>query len=738
VLKFCRKIINSLQISNLNKSQIRGGRLKSKRGQIAVVLLLIVAIALVLYGLVLNINHAALRRVNITVASNTAAFGLASQLGSYGQKLFKEQMGGEREICKGGGGAGGLGLIIGLVVLIIVAIFTLGIGAAGFTALSMGMQFLIVFAIAFSVSMISQGYAAITAPAQIAEMWNKMMEGMSKVDQYSESGIQTAMSIVVDDRENVVDFFDLDSDTFFGYYESDGANHDAGDPKDEIGRYMLFYTERMREAQKANADNNEPGNGDFFERDMLLQMVKFRDGLADFLYDNPDNLTDDPSEDPRCLEKPYLVTPFPPEGNPSCDPYLAPACSTDDDSSGVENPAYDKKLIQKCGQRGRVRDYWALFDPMPVRVEEYYPYDEDMILGSMTDEVDPGESAEIYSTPVPYYYFPRVNEESICHYDGRDPTTGAPDMVPAECNFCCAPSPEPDVSKGWKKKKLQVTLQRPICCDCAARAPGPEYADGSLCETYHDADGVEQTYCPVDHMSCDGSPGSFGGPEFECGSASTCNFLSPYSAFNPITEVNYPYVYHPVVDNWENNINPSTNEVFHSVKDEYDWISNPEQQTMIMSEEFGRDDENVNYYRDPRFIDGARHHVDQPYQSCGKQDFRLEDVTGYQVSLQAPAVDQKKGTIYPFLYKLTERGMDLSNLHPYHKHDYFFYNKYPPPQPLLLFDHENVLQKQDKKLYKILDLQDIYHHIKPHNLERLQHHRRDQPLLLNYFDKQNH
>lgn len=205
---------------------------KNRRGQASVVLMLIIMVALVFYAVSLNLGKVSTSKTNVTVASNTAASLLASQMASYGQKLFKETMGGKFKRCSTNW-LGVLGVIIAIVAVIITAGSASPAVAAMFPMAVAGLA-LSTVSLVLQVTVIQPG---------LTSMWNKMLSNLTMKDSMLESALQTALFKAVDDAVQVPDLHDLDADFIYG--EKDGVYQDY------ISRLGYYYDKRVRKAIRA-------------------------------------------------------------------------------------------------------------------------------------------------------------------------------------------------------------------------------------------------------------------------------------------------------------------------------------------------------------------------------------------------------------------------------------------------------------------------------------------------------
>ena len=71
----------------------------NNKGQVGIIMLLVLAFALIFYAASMNIGRVSQTKTYTQTAAMAGASQLASQMSSYGQKLFQEQLGGHKRIC---------------------------------------------------------------------------------------------------------------------------------------------------------------------------------------------------------------------------------------------------------------------------------------------------------------------------------------------------------------------------------------------------------------------------------------------------------------------------------------------------------------------------------------------------------------------------------------------------------------------------------------------------------------
>jgi len=243
------------------KKRARGRTgLRSSQGQVAIILILVTAFALIFYAVVLNLGRVAETETVTQIASNVGASLLASQMASYGQKLFKESMGGKKIICGWTGIIMAALVVVICIIILIVCLITQQWELTYFVWMAIAALAMAVVSLALQIVYIQPG---------ISDMWNKIKsETMDTESAFVETGIQKALDSVVTDSVQVPDMHDLDTDTIWGYEEGDALK-----PKDKISRYAVYYNDRLQEIPKPDTK----------------QFEAFVTGLREFLYFESDD-----------------------------------------------------------------------------------------------------------------------------------------------------------------------------------------------------------------------------------------------------------------------------------------------------------------------------------------------------------------------------------------------------------------------------------------------------------------
>ncbi len=222
-----------------------------EKGQVGLILIFLVAIALIVYAVTMNVGAMSKTKTLVTIAANTGASYMASAMASYGQKILQEEMGGHRKKCAS---TNLLVMIISFIIAVIIVVVSWGSG----TALAFAIIGLALSAIAIVIQMV-------VIQPKITDLWNSIMEKMmGPADRIVETGILTGLRHVVTDNAKVPDVYDLDMDGKFGF---------IGDkPVDTVGRFSVYYNERLKEIKKV------------YDSKVL---ENFRYALADFIYKSP-------------------------------------------------------------------------------------------------------------------------------------------------------------------------------------------------------------------------------------------------------------------------------------------------------------------------------------------------------------------------------------------------------------------------------------------------------------------
>jgi len=203
--------------------------LNSSGGQVAIILILVIASALIFYAASINLGRYSQTKALVTVASNTSAAMLGSSMASYARMLSETNLRGGREYCKS------TNVLAAIIALIIVIVATyLGQPGKGF-ALAMAIMAITLAALslAMQITIIQPG---------ITRAWNSMVnELLDTPNKFTENSIQNAMGKMITDQVMVPDLSDSDNDRIWVAR----ADHENPPFVDEVSRYGAYYTARL-------------------------------------------------------------------------------------------------------------------------------------------------------------------------------------------------------------------------------------------------------------------------------------------------------------------------------------------------------------------------------------------------------------------------------------------------------------------------------------------------------------
>lgn len=227
-----------------NRKSCSSRELSGSKGQVAIILILMTAVALIFYAVTLNLGRLSAAKTMSTLAAEQSASVLASQMASYCQKLVKENLKGRLEVCDKTSLFTAIISFIIIIIIVVIAIilapYTSGgslVGGGKLTAL-----FIVMLVAAVALSLASVIMQATIVQPGITDMWNKIIgETMSMKNQFVESGVRAGLEASVSDNGEVADVFDLDNDRVWGF------NGDV--PRDMVSRFGFYYTERLKTIQ---------------------------------------------------------------------------------------------------------------------------------------------------------------------------------------------------------------------------------------------------------------------------------------------------------------------------------------------------------------------------------------------------------------------------------------------------------------------------------------------------------
>lgn len=262
------------------------------QGQVAIVLILMTALALIIYASTLNLGRVAELKTLTTIAADVSAAQMASSWASYAEQLYQVRLGGESEtdsltIC-------GMGPLVQLfisfiIVLVALILIVLCVGTCAPIVVAAAI-------IALALTIGAMLLQVLVLDPGITSMWERLMENLEAVDQFLERGIMAGLQNAVNDPISVADIHDTDGDGLFGV-------DDLGMPKDRVNRFGIYFTRRLQKMEIA-------GNP---------SVKAFKAALTTFMdsfWEIP-NCSLNPA-DPCCGINP------PAECNPCCQPLINP------------------------------------------------------------------------------------------------------------------------------------------------------------------------------------------------------------------------------------------------------------------------------------------------------------------------------------------------------------------------------------------------------------------------------
>jgi hypothetical protein len=213
---------------------------KAREGQAGLILILFIAVGLVLYAITLNWSRVAVVKALTIKAANSSSAAMSSYVASYGERYLQEQLGGRKKKCST------TSVISALIALFIVLIVVILCICQQWYSIA-----LLLVLIACIAVMIANVIIQITViQGGITRMWNSMMaDSMSIQDQAVEKGVQIALQSMVSDPVEIPDFYDQDTDGFFGDLRDPA---DSSSANDYISRFAYFYTKRLQHLEAIN------------------------------------------------------------------------------------------------------------------------------------------------------------------------------------------------------------------------------------------------------------------------------------------------------------------------------------------------------------------------------------------------------------------------------------------------------------------------------------------------------
>ncbi|MEI8011526.1 MAG: hypothetical protein WCI27_03450 [Candidatus Omnitrophota bacterium] len=214
-----------------------------RKGQMTLIMVFMIAVALILYAVSLNWTRMAANKTTVTIASNTATAALVSMMASYGHSQMETQLEGKATYCKHTGLLASLLTLLVLIVIMVAVPGAGGLAGQGFFAALAGGNAFAALITAAVLTAIGIGLQVGIADPALTKAWNKANQNIPTIEgQYLESGIRTALSSVVTDAVQVEDRADLDMDG--KWFNSDAVP--TGVLGERVSRFSFYYDQRMR------------------------------------------------------------------------------------------------------------------------------------------------------------------------------------------------------------------------------------------------------------------------------------------------------------------------------------------------------------------------------------------------------------------------------------------------------------------------------------------------------------
>jgi len=259
-----------------------------KRGQTALIMILLAAAALIFLAITLNWGRIAQVKSLTTIAADEAATALASDAASYGEMEKQTYLVNENVKTSL------TGVLLSVIILIVSIILC-------FTPLAPAAGWALGLAIAGMVmTFVSIVLQLVWINPMISALWNKLQMNQPVYQQFYEQGVSTALQSSVTDQVNIADYFDWNANGVFGV-------NATGFPRDSVGRFALFYTDRLKML-------NQPD---------VPQVVYFYDQLAELMngetcgQNQSDNYNYGTAVDAGCQAAGVKPFSSPPCNNPS-------------------------------------------------------------------------------------------------------------------------------------------------------------------------------------------------------------------------------------------------------------------------------------------------------------------------------------------------------------------------------------------------------------------------------------
>jgi hypothetical protein len=257
----------------------------ARRGQIALLFILLIMVGLIFYAMSLNWAKQAMVSAQMASATNMAAASMASHMASHGESLLYGQLEGELEKCGWTGLFTAILTFLVILILVVLAFFT---GGATLSAIPS------VLTLALVLSAVSVVVQAAYVEPKITSLWNKMQADSSAESQVLENGYRTAMGVIISDQNVVRDKYDFDMD----------GNHG-----DNINRYAYLMSMRNWYAkdEKCSALSEFTTEIKALAKDLGIDEAKFNECMQSGRYEQKINSQIQDGVDSGARGTPYSV-----------------------------------------------------------------------------------------------------------------------------------------------------------------------------------------------------------------------------------------------------------------------------------------------------------------------------------------------------------------------------------------------------------------------------------------------
>lgn len=236
-----------------------------RRGQVATYLVVWIAVLVIMGMVLLNVGQVAMVRTATAIAADTAALGLASNLGSLSRKLCANLGTPNCEPKCSDNWEFILHVFLAVILIVIAIVILIVTWGSGFwiTVLLISLAVTVVVG---TLTALTLQYAVIQ-PHQV-DVFNDMMQDLSIQDQFRETTLFSAFTLVVDDPRQVVD-----DDPLPRYRDIDRD----GDQTEMVGAFAKWWFRRLVQLHQGS------GNRRRYAQDLMkIQLPAFRDASRQF------------------------------------------------------------------------------------------------------------------------------------------------------------------------------------------------------------------------------------------------------------------------------------------------------------------------------------------------------------------------------------------------------------------------------------------------------------------------